>query len=235
MQQDRQSLLEMIDRPAFTVCDGIITNCNQTAKNRLISPGKPIAEFVPEGCEAYKNYTGGILYLTLQIGWIRCGATVVRQEGQDIFLMDRDADQAQLQAMSLAAQQLRIPLSNVMTLADCLFPELKDDKQKEQAAQMRKALFQLLRLISNMADAERYTGLNEPAYENTELCSFLREIFEKASASFKLITFKTSGITPRPACFAALSAICCQRSIFFFAFLSSSLTTHLFVATGITL
>ena len=183
MQQDRQSLLEMIDRPAFTVCDGIITNCNQTAKNRLISPGKPVAEFMPEGCEAYKNYTGGILYLTLQIGWIRCGATVVRQEGQDIFLMDRDADQAQLQAMSLAAQQLRIPLSNVMTLADCLFPELQDGTQKEQAAQMRKALFQLLRLISNMADAERYTGLNEPAYENTELCSFLREIFEKASAS----------------------------------------------------
>lgn len=183
MEHNKESFLEMIDRPAFTVCEGIITNCNQMAKNRLISQGKPVAELMLEGCEAYKNYTGGILYLTLQIGWIRCGATVVRQKDQDVFLMDRDADQAQLQAMSLAAQQLRIPLSNVMTIADCLFPELTESKQKEQAAQMRRALFQLMRLISNMADAERYTGLNDPTYENTELCCFLRDIFAKANTS----------------------------------------------------
>lgn len=183
MEQEIQSILEMIDRPAFTVCDGIITNYNQLAKNRLIPLGKPVAELMPDGCEAYQNYTGGILYLTLQIGWIFCGATVVRQNGQDIFLLDRDADQAQLQTLSLAAQQLRVPLSNVMTIADCLFPELSDGVQKEQAAQMRKALFQLMRLISNMADAERYTGLDAPTYENTELCSFLKEIFEKANTS----------------------------------------------------
>ena len=183
MTQDTQSLLEMIDRPAFTVINGIISNYNQMAKNRQIPLGKPVAELMPESCEAYKNYTGGILYLTLQIGWIFCGATVVRQNGQEIFLLDRDADQAQLQALSLAAQQLRTPLSNVMTIADCLFPELTDSTQKEQAAQMRRALFQLMRLISNMADAERYTGLDAPSYENTELCSFFKDIFEKANAS----------------------------------------------------
>ena len=183
MEQNRQTLLEMIDRPAFAVCDGIITDYNQMAKNRLIPLDHPVSELMPEGCDAYQNYTGGILYLTLQIGWIFCGATVVRQDGYDYFLLDRDADQEQLQALSLAAQQLRVPLSNVMTVADCLFPELTDDTQIEQAAQMRRALFQLMRLISNMADAERYTGLNAATYENTELCSFLRDIFEKANTT----------------------------------------------------
>ena len=35
---------------------------------------------------------------------------------------------------------------------------------------------------------------------------------------------------PLPACFAALTAICCQRSTFFFAFFASSFTTARFVA-----
>ena len=185
MEQEKQNLLEMIDRPAFIVRDMIITDCNQMAKNRQISPGKSIEELLPEKCDAYQSYQGGILYLTLQIGWIECGATVVRQDNGDVFLLDRDADQTQLQALALAAQQLRIPLSNVMTVADCPFPELEKDTQKEQASQMSRALFQLMRLISNMADAERYTGLDSPRYENTELCSFFREIVEKADCALE--------------------------------------------------
>ena len=104
MEQDKQNLLEMIDRPAFLVQDGLITDCNQMAKNRQIQAGTPIAKLLPEECDAYQNYNGGILYLTMQIGWIQCGATVVRQSDGDLFLMDRDADQAQLQALALAAQ-----------------------------------------------------------------------------------------------------------------------------------
>ena len=190
MEQEKQPLLEMIDRPAFIVRDGIITDYNQMAKHRMIPLGKPIENVLPENCDAYQTYRGGILYLTLQIGWINCGATVIRQEEGDIFLMDRDADQAQLQTLALAAQQLRVPFSNVMTIADCLLPELSDERQKEQAAQMNKALFQLMRLITNMADAERYTGLDDPRFENTELCVFLREIIEKSDLS--LATTKVS-------------------------------------------
>ena len=185
MEQDKQNLLEMIDRPAFLVQDGRITDCNQMAKNRQIPVGTPVADILPENCSAYQNYRGGILYLTLQLGWIRCGATVTSQENYDIFLMDRDTDQAQLQALALAAQQLRVPLSNVMTMADCLFPHLQEDKQIEQASQMSRALFQLMRQISNMADAERYAGMDSPKLENTELCHFFREISEKAAASLE--------------------------------------------------
>lgn len=185
MEQDKQNLLEMIDRPAFIVRDGIVMECNQLAKNRQIPVGSPISEFLPEDHESYDGYKDGILYLTLQIGWIKCGATVVRQDDRDIFLMDRDTDQAQLQALALAAQQLRVPLSDVMTLADSLIPDIQGDKQQEKASQMRRALFRMMRLITNMADAERYTGLDTPRFENTELCGFFREIIEKAEASLE--------------------------------------------------
>ena len=183
MEQDKQNLLEMIDRPAFIVRDGRITDCNQMAKHRQIPLGESIEMLLPEGCDAYRNYRGGILYLTLEIGWIHCGATVTRQDDGDIFLMDRDTDQSQLQALALAAQQLRAPLSNVMTVADCLLPELQEPSQRQQASQMQLALFQLMRQISNMADAERYAGTDTPSYETTELCRFFREIIEKADAT----------------------------------------------------
>lgn len=214
MEQDKQNLLEMMDRPAFIVQDGIITNCNQLAKNRQIATGMSISELFPEDQNPYQDYKGGILYLTLQIGWIRCGATVIRQNNSDIFLMDRDSEQAQLQALSLAAQQLRVPLSDVMTVADCLFPELQEDSQQKKASQMRLALFQLMRLISNMADAERYTGLNSPSYENTELCSFFREIIEKADSSLSKTSVRLHFTSPQTPIFTIIDRERMERAVY---------------------
>ena len=214
MEQDKQNLLEMIDRPAFLVRDGIITERNQMAKNRQIPSGIPITELLETDREAYEAYQTGILYLTMQIGWIRCGATVVRQEDGDIFLMDRDADQTQLQALALAAQQLRTPLSNVMTLADGLFPELTEDKQKEQASQMTRSLFQLMRLISNMADAERYTALESPKFENTELCGFLQEIFAKADSTLESTHVRIHFICPEAPIFTLVDRERLERAVY---------------------
>lgn len=213
MEQSKQNLLEMIDRPAFIVKDGIIIDRNEPAKHRQIPLGEAVASLMPEGCDAYRDYRGGILYLTLQIGWIRCGATVVRQEAGDIFLMDRDADQAQLQTLALAAQQLRMPLSNVMTVADQLFPELSEEAHKEKASQMRRALFQLMRLITNMADAERYTGLDDPTFENTELVSFIREIVEKADASVAPTQMRLSFNCPEARIFTMIDRERMERAV----------------------
>lgn len=214
MEQDTQNLLEMMDRPAFIVRDGIIIDCNQTAKNRQISTGMSISELFPENNNPYNDYQGGILYLTLQIGWISCGATVIRQNDRDVFLMDRDSDQAQLQTLALAAQQLRVPLSDVMTMADCLFPELQEDSQQKKASQMRLALFQLMRLIANMADAERYTGLNAPSYENTELCSFFREIIEKADASLNKTGVRLCFTCPKTPMFTMIDRERMERAVY---------------------
>lgn len=214
MEQDKQNLLEMIDRPAFIVRDGIISDCNEMAKHRQIPLGVSVAELMPTGCHAYKEYHGGILYLTLQIGWIQCGATVVRQENGDVFLMDRDADQSQLQALALAAQQLRVPLSNVMTVADLLFPELQDHTLKEKASQMSRSLFQLMRLISNMADAERYTGLDAPSFENTELGSFFREILEKADTSLETAKVRVQFTCPETPIFTMIDRERMERAVY---------------------
>ena len=59
MEQDKQDLLEMIDRPAFVVRSGIIIDCNQMAKNRQIPVGQAVEAVLPENCDAYHNYQGG--------------------------------------------------------------------------------------------------------------------------------------------------------------------------------
>src|SRR5699024_5050517 len=93
-------------------------------------------------------------------------------EGVDLFLLDQEADLAGLKQLALAARQLREPLGNTMIAADRLFPELELTEApglQEQMARMNQGLFQLLRIINNMADAEQYLAGALPNRETTAL------------------------------------------------------------------
>ena len=214
MEQDKQNLLEMIDRPAFVVHDGIITDANQTAKNRQIPIGCPVNKFLADHEEDYQNYRGGILHLTLEIGYVRCGAMVIRQDDSDIFLMDRDLDQVQLQTLALAAQQLRTPLSNIMNVSDVLFPELTDPDQQEKVAQLRRSYFQMMRLICNMADADRYYAQDTLGFEKTELCSFFREIVEQARCTPEEIGISLQYHCPKKPVFSLIDRDQMKRAVY---------------------
>ena len=186
MEQNMQLFLEMMDRPAFIVRDGIIQHANQLAKNRLIQIGDSIHPMIAEHANAYEALGDGCLYLTLDFGTFSCGASVTRQEDGDVFLMDRDQDMAQLQALALAGQQIKIPLSNIMLLADELLPHFQNDpNKKEMAAELSRGLFQLLRIAGNMTDAERYVSKYLTNLQTTNLTVFLKEQFDKAQTSLE--------------------------------------------------
>ena len=59
------NFLEMIDRPAFFVQDGIITKLNQIAKNRYIKVGTEIARMLPPESPEYNSFTQGCLHRTV--------------------------------------------------------------------------------------------------------------------------------------------------------------------------
>ena len=87
--------------------------------------------------------------------------------------------------MALAACELRKPLSNIMTIADRLLPviaEQDDPKAKDQAAHLNQGLFQILRIISNMSDAERYHSATSAHHEIYDIKALMAEIFDRASA-----------------------------------------------------
>lgn len=214
MERDKQNLLEMIDRPAFVVRDGIITDANQTARNRQIPIGYPIWKFIPEHTEAYENFRDGILHLTMDIGYVRCGAMVVRQEEDTIFLMDRESDQERLQTLALAAQQLRTPLSNILNISDLLFPELTDPDQQEKADQLRRSYFQMMRLICNMADTGYYVQGDTTGFEKTELCGFFREIVDQAQYALDQIGVSIQYHCPAKPIFSLIDREQVQRAVY---------------------
>ena len=173
-------MLDLMIQPAFSVENGVIEKVNEAGKKYFLESGMQIADLLLTGKTEYQELQDGCLYLTLSVAGIPCGASVRKIDGMDIFTLEQDADQAQLQAMALAAQELRMPLANVMTVADRLFPVTEgaeDTTMKEQVAQINRGLFQMLRMISNMSDAYQYNQQTESKIEATNISKFVEDIF----------------------------------------------------------
>ena len=154
------TILELMTSGAFCVKDGIIVSANESARKHAIAVGTPIIDILHTGTHEYSEFRSGCLYLTLKLSGVPCGASVSAIDGMHIFILEQADDQAELQAMALAAQELRQPLTSIMTVADQLFPLADDEADAElqkQISRINRGLFQMLRIISNMSDAYRYS------------------------------------------------------------------------------
>lgn len=179
-----EKMMQMMDRPAFCVDHGIITGANQAAQNRLVPLNEPIAPLLVTGQMEYASFSEGLLYLTLKLSGSEWGAEIQKVGQLHIFTLESCGSGAQLQALSLAAQQLRNPLSSILSMTDRLFPSLEvaeDSATADQIAYINRALYQMQRIISNMADADRYTTL-VPRLESRDVDAVLEEIFEQAAS-----------------------------------------------------
>ena len=177
------AMLDLMQQSAFCVQGGAIIKVNPAAAAFLIEAGTDVNTILQTGAEEYASFTGGCLYLTLSIAGHSIGASVVRMEEFDVFTLEQDETDAHLQAMALAARELREPLSNVMTIADKLFPAAAfDEKAQEQVSHINRGLFQMLRIISNMSDASRYTADTGARQEIRDISAVLEEVFQRAAA-----------------------------------------------------
>ena len=182
--ESTSGLLNLMIQPAFTVKNGEVELVNEAARKYLIEPGTAVADLLRTGEIEYRDLEEGCLYLTVFVAGIQCGASVRRMEDFDLFTLEQEDDRSELQAMALAAQELRSPLSNVMTVADQLFPvtdEGNDPAVKDQISKINRGLFQMLRIISNMSDAYRYSQQLEPRLSMHNITEVVAEIFEQAA------------------------------------------------------
>ena len=97
-------MLDLMVRPAFCVKDGIVAGANQDALRLLIQPGTPMEALLPEDAEEYRNFREGCLYMTLHILGQPLDASVTKNGEYEIFVLEQEADHAELTAMALAAQ-----------------------------------------------------------------------------------------------------------------------------------
>lgn len=179
---DAMEMVSHLSHPAFCVRDGMIVHVNTAAAGRMIEPGTAISQLLKTGTEEYAEFTGGCLYLTLTVCGQELGFSVSRKNGFDLFHLVQDAENHALQAISLAARELREPLASIMISTDHLFPEGSEDAAvNNQLSRINRGLFQMLRLISNMSDADRYTS-GTASMEVKNIPAFLDEVFSKTAA-----------------------------------------------------
>lgn len=182
--EDKVNMLELLLRPAFLVRDGHITAVNREASRYLITEGASIQDMIVLGLEEYNAFSGGCLCLTLQIEGQHFAASVVSSENGHLFFLEQDAMDAKLQSMALVAQELREPLSGMMTASDQLFPMdsvQADNTARTHAAQMNRRMYQMLRIVSNMSDAIRFANRQPSRLEYVDVTALLEEIFQKSA------------------------------------------------------
>ena len=170
-------MLDLMMRPGFCVKDSKILHANPAAQALLLAPGADVQPLLLTGLEEYRAFSGGCLYVKLQLSASGCGACVVRWEDYDVFLLDLEEDEGVLRALALAARELREPLTSLMISADHM---RACDTDPDAAARMRRSIHQMLRLIGNMSDAGHSVTVSRQ--ETVDIAALLAEIFEKAQA-----------------------------------------------------
>ena len=182
---DLNTILQLMHQPAFRVENGVISQVNQAASAYLIESGQPFAPLILSGEQEYAEFTGGTLYLTLSLAGQSFGACVSRMESGDLVTLEQSAQMPQLQAMALAAKELREPLNGMLSLAEQMLPAVAAEGStlESQAAQMNRRLYQMLRIISNMSDAVSYAQAEPAQMESVEICALVEEILEKTAVN----------------------------------------------------
>ena len=166
--------LNLLIRPGFYVEEGRITQVNAAAQGLLLEPGMDIAPLITSGLESYQNFQTGCLYVQLTLSGMAFHGCVTKDGSADVFILESDTGDTALQALSLAARELRSPLSAVMHGVQAMREE-----NNPQAAALNRGLYQLLRLVGNMSDAGRTPG--NARMETADLTAFFDELFEKTA------------------------------------------------------
>ena len=177
------AMLSMMERPAFCVSGGIIAAANEGALGRLVPVGEPVEPLLTTGKAEYAAFTGGQLCLTLNISGTDYDATVSALDGFPVFSLEAAHADEQLKVLSLAAQQLRNPLSSVKAMMDQLLPKLEDPQSPQTDSQLSylyRSLNQMQRIIYNMSDTDRYSST--PARGAVrDINAVLTELFDSAA------------------------------------------------------
>ena len=205
-----KEMLDLMLRPAFWVEDGIIRHINPAAAPLMLSEGQSIESMSLSGKEEYAQFTDGCLHMEMLVNGQPLVTTVIRRENGEIFLTEAPITASQFQVLSLAAMQLREPLAGLMAITEQMLPEANP----KHAAQANRRLYQLLRVINNMSDVQRFYNPSACHMEYTEICSFLEEILEKADMLLSSIDIRIDSQIPRESIYTLADREQLERAIY---------------------
>ena len=200
-------MLDLLIQPGFCVKENRITSLNAAARGLLFAPGQDIRDLLETGLEEYRDYTGGCLYLQLRHMGNAFGASVCRMGDTDVFVLEPGSGNQALQTLALASMELRQPLHGIMIAADKL--QTSDDASAQQLARLNRSVYQLHRILNNMADAGGCT----PRMEIRNLREVFSEIFEKAAVLVESTGKQLAYTGPREDIFGLADRELLQRAV----------------------
>lgn len=178
-RKDALGLLDCITAPGFCVSDNRIIKVNAAAAALFFEEGMDIMQMLPSGMEEYRHFTKGCLYLTVQKDSICWNAAVTQHQGTHVFLLEPDTARPELQALALAARELRTPLNNAMLMANKLL-EQQDPEVLDSVSRLNRGLYQMLRIVGNMSDAAYTPG--QIRHTLHDISRVMDEIFQKVQS-----------------------------------------------------
>ncbi len=215
LNTDTFPALEQIPSPAFWVRDGKIVSLNSMARNRQFALGADIDPLLQTGSDEYRTLVTGQLSVILRCNDIPYDTTVIRQGQDTLFVLSSEYDKPELQALSLAAQYLRDPLSCAMEGTELLLPMLSEESDpalRKQLLQINRSLYRLQRAISNMADTAKYQRTTA-ALELRDAVAILSEIMEKASVYLERSGKKLAYTLPKESVYTLVNAELLERGV----------------------
>ena len=164
---DITQMLHLMDRPGFYAEEGRIAAVNDAARGLGLSIGAPVAELLSTGRDAYAEFADGCLTMALSLdGGSRMASVTALERGQ-LFTLEPEGTAEELRMLSLAAQALREPLTDVMALVDDL------PADTAHRSELTRGLYRLLRTLGNMTPQPMFRP------EMAELNALLREIWDR--------------------------------------------------------
>lgn len=217
MEQCAAQMLELLDRPAFLVRDGEIIEANSFARELGIPAAGPVTPLLAQWAQAYDAYTQGQLSLNLVLPAGQLPVTVRRLSRGWICLTagGRTATRARCGLRRWAAAKLREPLSGVMAAAQSLAGDLDASPgQRESLRGMNHALFRMMRILNNMADAQRYCSGTLIHREETNLVFFCQEFFDRLALSVEPMGLRVEFSAPNQDVMAAIDRQMVERAMY---------------------
>ena len=167
MEQTIQ-FLELMERPAFCAEDGHIIAANAAALARQIVIGEQVTDLLACGKEAYAEFHAGCLCLNLELCGQHCPASVTWLGNRHLFTLEPEEAEDDLRILSLAAQQLREPLGDVMALVENLPSDIRE------LPGINRGLHRLMRIVGNM------TPHPPIRMDMADINALLREVWDHA-------------------------------------------------------
>lgn len=210
---DLNTMLHLLEQPAFLVGQGLIKEVNAAAAGWLLKPGQCFADLLATGSEEYENFTAGTLFVTLSLAGITLDACVTRMEGGDLVTVKPAQSQEMLQLLGPLSTNMRQIMDGLMASADQFTTAAvgEDETLNKYAAQLNRRLYQMQRLIVNMTHVSDYPL---PTFmETIEIRKFLQEILDKAASQTPLLHSRISYELPNEAIFTQVNAEDLERAV----------------------